>query len=100
MIKTKDLPLAPDFSPVRRALISVSDKADLTPFAKRLANLGIDILSTGGTARVLQEADIPVTNVSEVTGFPEILSGRVKSLHPKIHGGILARRNEDRKSVV
>ncbi|MGO9543757.1 MAG: bifunctional phosphoribosylaminoimidazolecarboxamide formyltransferase/IMP cyclohydrolase [Rhodomicrobium sp.] len=76
--------------PVRRALISVSDKTGLAGFAKRLELLGIEIVSTGGTATHLRDQGIPVLPVSEVTGFPEILEGRVKTLHPAIHGGILA----------
>ena len=76
--------------PVRRALISVSDKTELAGFAKRLEALGIEIVSTGGTAAYLRDNGIPVLPVSEVTGFPEILEGRVKTLHPAIHGGILA----------
>ncbi len=76
--------------PVRRALISVSDKTNLAAFAKRLELLGIEIVSTGGTATFLRDAGIPVTPVSAVTNFPEILEGRVKTLHPAIHGGILA----------
>ena len=76
--------------PVRRALISVSDKSKLAEFAKKLELLGIEIVSTGGTATHLRDHGIPVLPVSEVTGFPEILEGRVKTLHPAIHGGILA----------
>ncbi len=76
----------------RRALISLSDKRGLLELARALHQLGFAILSTGGTAKALREAAIPVTEVSAVTGFPEILDGRVKTLHPKIHGGILARR--------
>ena len=80
-------------SPVRRALLSVSDKSGLVDFARTLAEkYGVEILSTGGTARALKEAGIPVIDVSEVTGFPEIMDGRVKTLHPKIHGGLLAVR--------
>lgn len=78
---------------VRRALLSVSDKTGLIDFAKGLAALGIEILSTGGTARTLREAGIEVIDVSQVTGFPEIMDGRVKTLHPGIHGGLLARRD-------
>src|SRR3712207_2764494 len=74
----------------RRALISVSDKKGVAAFARRLHKMGFEIVSTGGTARALSEARIPVVPVSEVTGAPEILGGRVKTLHPKIHGGILA----------
>lgn len=77
---------------VKRALISVSDKTGVVEFARGLVELGAEIISTGGTARTLKEAGIPVTYVSDVTGFPEILEGRVKTLHPAIHGGILARR--------
>ena len=79
--------------PVRRALISVSDKTGLVPFARFLDERGIEVLSTGGSARTLRDAGIKVTEVSDHTGFPEIMDGRVKTLHPKIHGGILARRN-------
>ncbi|TVP78106.1 MAG: bifunctional phosphoribosylaminoimidazolecarboxamide formyltransferase/IMP cyclohydrolase PurH [Gemmatimonadales bacterium] len=77
----------------RRALLSVSDKSGIEDFARGLVDLGFQILSTGGTARVLEEAGIPVTPVSEVTGHPEILEGRVKTLHPAIHGPLLARRD-------
>ena len=77
---------------VRRALISVSDKAGLIELASTLHSLSIQIVSTGGTARALQKAGIPVTDVAEITGFPEMLDGRVKTLHPKIHAGILARQ--------
>ena len=75
-----------------RALISVSDKTDLLPFAQSLAGRGYEIVSTGGTARALESAGVPVTGISAVTGFPEIMDGRVKTLHPAVHGGILARR--------
>ena len=78
--------------PIRRALVSVSDKTGLVEFARRLDRLGVEIISTGGTARALTEAGLPVTDVSSVTGFPEIMGGRVKTLHPLIHGAILARR--------
>ncbi|HHU49229.1 MAG: bifunctional phosphoribosylaminoimidazolecarboxamide formyltransferase/IMP cyclohydrolase [Caldicoprobacterales bacterium] len=77
----------------KRALISVSDKAGITELAKELVQLSFEIVSTGGTARILTEAGIPVINISEVTGFPECLDGRVKTLHPKVHGGILAVRD-------
>ena len=76
-----------------RALISVSDKTDLVPFAKGLADRGFQLLSTGGTARTLTEAGLPVIAIGEVTGFPEMMGGRVKTLHPRVHGGILARRH-------
>lgn len=78
---------------VKRAIISVSDKAGLIPFAKGLDALGVEILSTGGTAKHLRSAGIPVKEVSDYTQFPEMLDGRVKTLHPKIHGGLLALRN-------
>lgn len=81
--------------PVRRALISVSDKDGIIEFAKALHNKGVEILSTGGSAKLLIENMIPVMEVSKHTGFPEIMNGRVKTLHPKIHGGILARRGID-----
>ena len=80
---------------VRRALVSVSDKSDLTPFVQRLAELGAEILSTGGTAKKLREAGIDAIEVSDKTGFPEIMDGRVKTLHPTIHGGLLGRRGTD-----
>ncbi|PMR68664.1 bifunctional phosphoribosylaminoimidazolecarboxamide formyltransferase/IMP cyclohydrolase [Halomonas heilongjiangensis] len=85
----------PSSGAVRRALISVSDKTGIIDFARGLAEHGIDLLSTGGTFRLLQENGISVTEVSEHTGFPEIMDGRVKTLHPKIHGGILGRRGQD-----
>ncbi|WP_420457607.1 bifunctional phosphoribosylaminoimidazolecarboxamide formyltransferase/IMP cyclohydrolase [Rubrivirga sp.] len=93
-MSAKDLPAPDDRYPVRRALLSVSDKAGLADFGRRLDALGVELLSTGGTARALREAGVPVTDVAAVTGFPEILDGRVKSLHPAIHGGILARRTD------
>ena len=80
---------------IRRALISVSDKTGIVDFARRLAAMKVEILSTGGTARLLREEGIPVTEVSDYTGFPEMMEGRVKTLHPKIHGGILGRRGTD-----
>ncbi|HCZ9282206.1 TPA: bifunctional phosphoribosylaminoimidazolecarboxamide formyltransferase/IMP cyclohydrolase [Vibrio alginolyticus] len=81
--------------PIRRALISVSDKTGIVEFAQALAERGVDILSTGGTARLLAEQGITVTEVSDHTGFPEMMDGRVKTLHPKIHGGVLGRRGQD-----
>ncbi|MCP4040457.1 MAG: bifunctional phosphoribosylaminoimidazolecarboxamide formyltransferase/IMP cyclohydrolase, partial [Gammaproteobacteria bacterium] len=80
---------------IKRALISVSDKSDLEEFARGLHSLGVEILSTGGTARLLTEKGIPVVEVSTYTGFPEIMDGRLKTLHPRIHGGLLGRRGED-----
>jgi len=82
-------------APVRRALISVSDKTGITDFARALTDRGVEILSTGGTCRLLAESGIPVTEVSDYTGFPEMMDGRVKTLHPKIHGGVLGRRGID-----
>ena len=84
-----------DFLPIERALISVSDKTGLIGLAQALAALGVEILSTGGTAQALRAAGIAVTEVSDSTGHPEILDGRVKTLHPSIHGGILARRDDE-----
>lgn len=84
-----------DLLPVRRALLSVSDKAGIVDFAKQLHAMGVQLLSTGGTYRLLCEQGLAVTEVSEYTGFPEMMDGRVKTLHPKVHGGILARRGQD-----
>src|SRR5215212_9261322 len=78
---------------MRRALLSVSNKAGLAEFATGLSHRGFELVSTGGTARALAAEGLPVTNVSDVTGFPEMMDGRVKTLHPRIHGGILARRH-------
>src|SRR5260370_28653180 len=78
---------------VQRALISVFDKTGILDIAKRLAALNIEILSTGGTAKLLRESGVAVKDVSEFTGWPEMLGGRVKTLHPKVHGGLLYRRN-------
>lgn len=77
---------------IKRAILSVSNKKGLLEFAKELSAMGVEILSTGGTASALREGGIPVKDVSEHTGFPEMLDGRVKTLHPKIHGGLLSRR--------
>ncbi len=81
-------------SKIERALLSVSDKTGLVDFARGLARLPVALISTGGTAKALRDAGLPVTDVSALTGFPEMLDGRVKTLHPKIHGGILARRDD------
>ncbi|TME83309.1 MAG: bifunctional phosphoribosylaminoimidazolecarboxamide formyltransferase/IMP cyclohydrolase [Chloroflexi bacterium] len=82
----------------RRALLSVSDKTGIVPFAEGLANAGFELVSTGGTARTLRDAGLPVTDVSAVTGFPEMLDGRVKTLHPRVHAGVLADlRNDDHR---
>lgn len=80
---------------ISRALISVSDKSGIVNLARDLKEMGVDILSTGGTARALKEAGIPVTEVSEYTGFPEMMDGRIKTLHPKIHGALLGNRDEE-----
>ncbi|MBS3803492.1 MAG: bifunctional phosphoribosylaminoimidazolecarboxamide formyltransferase/IMP cyclohydrolase [Oleiphilaceae bacterium] len=82
-------------TPVRRALISVSDKTGIVDFARKLTEQGIELLSTGGTFRLLRENSLPATEVSDHTGFPEMMAGRVKTLHPTIHGGILGRRGID-----
>jgi len=78
---------------IRRAVLSVSDKTGIAPFAAELAKRGVQILSTGGTAKLLREAGLEVMDVSSYTGFPEMLDGRVKTLHPKVHGGILGLRD-------
>ena len=79
--------------PIRRALLSVTDKTGLIEFARALASHGVELVSTGGTARALREAGLAVRDISELTGFPEMLDGRVKTLHPKVHGGILHIRD-------
>ncbi|AHE99599.1 bifunctional phosphoribosylaminoimidazolecarboxamide formyltransferase/IMP cyclohydrolase [Thioalkalivibrio paradoxus] len=84
-----------DLRPIRRALLSVSDKTGLVELARELHDRGVQLLSTGGTAKLLAGHDLPVTEVSRHTGFPEIMDGRVKTLHPKVHGGLLGRRGED-----
>ncbi len=86
--------------PIKRALLSVSDKTGIVDFARRLSDKGVDLLSTGGTAKLLAENGIPVTEVSDYTGHPEIMDGRVKTLHPKVHGGILARRGTDEAVMI
>ncbi|MCA3669098.1 MAG: bifunctional phosphoribosylaminoimidazolecarboxamide formyltransferase/IMP cyclohydrolase, partial [Methylobacterium sp.] len=78
--------------PIQRALLSVSDKTGLVPFARKLAARGIALVSTGGTRAALAAAGLPVMDISELTGFPEMMDGRVKTLHPKVHGGLLAMR--------
>src|SRR5450432_2823453 len=86
--------MSDDLVPVRRALISVSDKTGLAEFAAALvAEFKVELVSTGGTARFLRDAGLKVTDVSQVTGFPEMMDGRLKTLHPKIHGGLLALRD-------
>src|SRR6266404_5311357 len=78
---------------IRRALLSVSDKSGLVELARALVDFGVELISTGGTRKALAEAKLPVRDISEVTGFPEILDGRVKTLHPRVHAGILAVRD-------
>ena len=84
-----------DLHPVRRALLSVSDKTGLIELGKALAERGVELLSTGGTAKALRDAGLAVKDVSEITGFPEMMDGRVKTLHPMVHGGLLALRDND-----
>jgi phosphoribosylaminoimidazolecarboxamide formyltransferase/IMP cyclohydrolase len=85
---------------IKNALISVSDKKGIIPLAQQLHQLGINLISTGGTCELLQKANIPVTDVSTITGFPEMMDGRLKTLHPKIHGGILGRRTIDQDIAI
>src|SRR5258707_6464603 len=87
------MPTSPTSRPIRRALISVSDKTGIVPFARGLTAQGVALISTGNSARTIAEAGLPVTEVADVTGIPEMLDGRVKTLHPAIHGGLLARRD-------
>ncbi|OCG96475.1 hypothetical protein LMG933_15900, partial [Xanthomonas euvesicatoria] len=81
--------MASDFLPVRRALLSVSDKTGLIDLARALVARNVELLSTGGTAKAIREAGLPVKDVAELTGFPEMMDGRVKTLHPLVHGGLL-----------
>jgi phosphoribosylaminoimidazolecarboxamide formyltransferase/IMP cyclohydrolase len=86
---------------ISRALISVSDKTGLVDFARALAERGIELVSTGGTRKALSDAGLKVRDVSELTGFPEMMDGRVKTLHPKVHGGLLAiRDNSDHAAAM
>ena len=94
MISIKDLPAPDDLYPIRRALLSVFDKTGIADLGKALHEHGVELISTGGTARALTDAGLPVTDVSSITDFPEILGGRLKTLHPKIHGGLLARKTD------
>src|SRR4029077_2147752 len=110
MLSEKDLPAAADSGPpsrarvehaaagevrVRRALLSVSDKAGIVDFARGLEELGVEIVSTGGTARELSGAGLEIRNIEDFTGFPEVMDGRVKTLHPRLYAGLLARRDDD-----
>src|SRR6202045_1154454 len=79
---------------IQRAILSVTDKTGLVEFARKLSKLGVELISTGGTAKLLRDSGIAVRDVAELTGFPEMLDGRVKTLHPKVHGGILHRRQD------
>src|SRR6202167_198720 len=81
-------------SKIQWAILSVTDKTGLADFARKLSGLGVELISTGGTAKLLRDSGIPVEDISELTGFPEMLDGRVKTLHPKVHGGILHRRED------
>lgn len=89
-------PIKPSLHPVRRALISVTNKKGLVPFAKKLQKMGVEIVSTGGTAKLLKKNKIKVVGISEFTNFPEMMDGRVKTLHPKVYGGILALRDNEK----
>lgn len=97
-VAAKNIP-APDLVPVRRALLSVFDKTGLIDFAKALAAAGVELVSTGGTAKAIAEAGLPVRDVSELTGFPEIMDGRVKTLHPGVHGALLGVRDDPEHSA-
>ena len=93
--------LSGDLRPIRRALLSVTDKTGLVEFARALAGYGVELVSTGGTAKALREAGLTVRDISDLTGFPEMLDGRVKTLHPKVHGGILhMRQNAEHMAAV
>ncbi|MDR3498537.1 MAG: bifunctional phosphoribosylaminoimidazolecarboxamide formyltransferase/IMP cyclohydrolase [Parvibaculum sp.] len=93
-VSAKAAPKAADLQPVRRALLSVSDKTGLVDFARALHEAGVELVSTGGTAKAIKDAGLPVKDVSELTGSPEMMDGRVKTLHPKVHGGLLAVRDD------
>ena len=84
---------------IQRAILSVTDKTGLVEFARKLAGMGVELISTGGTAKLLRDSGVAVKDISELTGFPEMLDGRVKTLHPKVHGGILHRRELPRTAA-
>jgi phosphoribosylaminoimidazolecarboxamide formyltransferase/IMP cyclohydrolase len=88
-----DFPAAPDLAPIRRALISVSDKTGLIDFARTLSTAGVELVSTGGTRKAIADAGLPVQDIADLTGFPEMMDGRVKTLHPVVHGGLLGVRD-------
>src|SRR5579884_4257696 len=92
---SKPAPAGPGEVQIARALLSVSDKTGIVEFARGLAELGVEIISTGGTASELSGAGVPVREVADLTGFPEIMDGRVKTLHPKLHAGLLALRDRE-----
>ncbi|MDO9127206.1 MAG: bifunctional phosphoribosylaminoimidazolecarboxamide formyltransferase/IMP cyclohydrolase, partial [Parvibaculum sp.] len=94
MTSSKSHPEAADIQRVRRALLSVSDKTGLIDFARALHGAGVELISTGGTAKAIKDAALPVKDVADLTGFPEMMDGRVKTLHPKVHGGLLAVRDD------
>src|ERR1700736_6301918 len=84
--------MSPSQTKIQRAILSVTDKTGLVEFARKLAGMGVELISTGGTAKLLRDSGVSVKDISELTGFPEMLDGRGKTLHPKVHGGILHRR--------
>src|SRR6201996_1561473 len=93
--------IAVELKQVKRALLSVTDKTGLVEFARKLSTMNVELVSTGGTARTLREAGLAVRDISDLTGFPEMLDGRVKTLHPKVHGGILhMRANQEHVATV
>lgn len=92
-VVSKGVPI-PELVSVKRALLSVSDKTGLVEFAKALSERGVELISTGGTRKAIADAGLPVNDISEVTGFPEIMDGRVKTLHPMVHGGLLSIRDD------
>ncbi len=94
MVSLERNSVATDAKPIRRALLSVTDKTGLVEFARALAGFGTELVSTGGTAKALREAGLKVKDISELTGFPEMLDGRVKTLHPRVHGGLLYIRGK------
>jgi phosphoribosylaminoimidazolecarboxamide formyltransferase/IMP cyclohydrolase len=90
-----------DLRRISRALLSLSDKTGLIPFAQALHGMGVELISTGGTRKALADAGLPVKDVSDITGFPEMMDGRVKTLHPKVHGGLLAiRENPEHEAAM
>jgi phosphoribosylaminoimidazolecarboxamide formyltransferase/IMP cyclohydrolase len=86
-------------SKIQRAILSVTDKTGIVEFAKKLAGMNVELFSTGGTAKLLRDSRVAVKDISELTGFPEMMDGRVKTLHPKVHGGILHVRTQTRRML-